>query len=212
VLSLGERLLSKRAGAALAGLILRVATVYVTERHEEAGRTLDLCFAFDALGDDLPELVQHTLRVADDSPVQSLFPQDDLVLLLEPPLKTTTPLHGLLQVVVNAMLYATSSGVEPEARAGAPRPAARARPRGGRVFTSENVFFLPGSIDISHVHKLEELSRVGEGREVLRRCMVRGHWRRAAKSWSDQRLRWIAPYWKGPDMAAVIERAYRMKS
>jgi hypothetical protein len=212
VLSLGERLLSKRAGSALAGLILRVATVYVTERHEEVGRTLDLCFAFDALGDDLPELVQHTLRVADDSPVQSLFPQDDLVLLLEPPLKTTTPLHGLLQVVVNAMLYATSSGVEPEVRAGAPRPAATARPRGGRVFTSENVFFLPGSIDISHLRKLEELSRVGEGREVLRRCMVRGHWRRAAKSWSDQRLRWIAPYWKGPDMAAVIERAYRLKS
>jgi hypothetical protein len=41
--------------------------------------------------------------------------------------------------------------------------------------------------------------------------MVRGHWRRAAKSWTDQRLRWIEPYWKGPDVAAIIERAYRLK-
>jgi hypothetical protein len=41
------------------GLILRVATVYVTARHDEAGRALDLSFAFDALDDDLPELVHH---------------------------------------------------------------------------------------------------------------------------------------------------------
>lgn len=211
VLSLGERLLSKRAGSPLAGLILRVATAYVTERHGEAGRTLDLCFAFDALGDDLPELVHHSLALADDTQVQGLFPPDDQVLLVEPQVKTTSPLHGLLQVVVNAMLYATSSGVEPEARPGAPRPAATARSKGSRVFTSEDVFYLPGAIDISQVRKLEELARVGEGREALRRCMVRGHWRRAAKNWSDQRLRWIAPYWKGPDMAAVIERAYRLK-
>jgi hypothetical protein len=33
----------------------------------------------------------------------------------------------------------------------------------------------------------------------------------AAKTWADQRLRWIEPYWKGPDMAAIIERAYRLK-
>lgn len=211
VLSLGERLLSKRAGAALAGLILRVTTVYVTERHGAAGRTLELCFAFDALGDDLPELVQHTLELADDMQVQSLFPQDDQVLLLDPPMKTTTPLHALLQVVINAMLYATSAGVVPEARAGSPRPAANARTKAGRPLTSESVFYLPGSIDIRQVRKLEELARLGEGREALRRCMVRGHWRRAAKNWNDQRLRWIAPYWKGPDLAVVIERAYRLK-
>jgi hypothetical protein len=38
-----------------------------------------------------------------------------------------------------------------------------------------------------------------------------GHWRRAARIWADQRLRWIEPYWKGPDMAAIIERAYRLE-
>jgi len=41
--------------------------------------------------------------------------------------------------------------------------------------------------------------------------MVRGHWRRPAKKWTDQRLRWIEPYWKGPEMAAVIEKAYRLR-
>jgi hypothetical protein len=41
--------------------------------------------------------------------------------------------------------------------------------------------------------------------------MVRGHWRRANPSWKEQALRWIEPYWKGPDMAATIERTYRLK-
>lgn len=212
VLSLGERLLSKRSGSPLAGLILRVATVYATERHGESGRELDLCFAFDALGDDLPELVHHTLALADNAQVQNLFPQDDELFLVEPPVRTTSPLHGLLQVVVNAMLYATSAGVEPEARVGAPTSAVSARSKARREFTSENVFYLPGTIDIKQVRMLRELARIGEGRDVLRRCMVRGHWRRPVKNWSDQRLRWIAPYWKGPDMAAVIERAYRLRS
>jgi hypothetical protein len=35
--------------------------------------------------------------------------------------------------------------------------------------------------------------------------------RRPQKGWADQKLRWIERYWKGPDMAAVIERAYRLK-
>jgi hypothetical protein len=45
----------------------------------------------------------------------------------------------------------------------------------------------------------------------MHRFMVRGHWRRAAVTWKDQRPRWIKPYWKGPEIAAVIERAYRLK-
>jgi len=41
--------------------------------------------------------------------------------------------------------------------------------------------------------------------------MVRGHWRRAAVHWTDQHMRWIQPYWKGPDMATIIERTYKLK-
>lgn len=76
VLSLGERLLSRRAGSPLAGLILRVLTAYVTEHRGDTGRTLELCLAFDALGDDLPELVSHTLVLEDDVSIQSRFPMD----------------------------------------------------------------------------------------------------------------------------------------
>ena len=79
------------------------------------------------------------------------------------------------------------------------------------VCSSDEVYFLPGTIDISRVRKLQEIERVPEGRELVRRHMVRGHWRRAQKAWADQRLRWIEPYWKGPDMAAIIEHAYRLK-
>lgn len=71
--------------------------------------------------------------------------------------------------------------------------------------------FLPGTIDIKQLRSYQALERLPDGRDILRRFMVRGHFRRAQKGWSDQRARWIAPYWKGPDMAAIIERAYRLK-
>ena len=48
------------------------------------------------------------------------------------------------------------------------------------------------------------------GRKLLHRFMVRGHWRRPAATWKEQRPRWIKPYWKGPDLAAVIERTYKL--
>ena len=79
------------------------------------------------------------------------------------------------------------------------------------VFSSENVYFLPGKIEISRVRHFQELERVETGRRILHRFMVRGHWRRPVANWTDQRMRWIEPYWKGPDIAAVIEREYRLK-
>jgi hypothetical protein len=109
------------------------------------------------------------------------------------------------------VLYATSAGVEAEprtdrkSRTGSPKGQAR------RVFTSEEVFYLPGPIEISNTKHLQELGRTVEGGKLLHRFMVRGHWRRPNPSWKDQRLRWIAPYWKGPDLAATIERTYRLK-
>jgi hypothetical protein len=118
------------------------------------------------------------------------------------------PVRGLLRTTINAILYATSSKVEAVPR----KPSGD----GGRssspvIFTSDEVYFLPGTIDITRVRRMQELERVPSGREVLKRFMVRGHWRRANKAWVDQRLRWVEPYWKGPDIAAVIERTYRLK-
>jgi hypothetical protein len=116
------------------------------------------------------------------------------------------PLRGLLHVTINAILYATSAGVAPEFRLGAvlPRDPFHKTPP---IFSSEAVYFLPGRIEISQVRKLQALERVGSGRQILHRFMVRGRWRRAAAVWKDQSVRWIKPYW-GPDMAAAVERAY----
>ena len=51
----------------------------------------------------------------------------------------------------------------------------------------------------------------GVRRKISARFMVRGHWRRANPSRTDQRQRWIEPYWKGPEIATVIEREYRLR-
>ena len=130
-----------------------------------------------------------------------------------PAVPDSNPLRGLFHVVFNAILYATSAGVDPQLRR-SPAAASGTGPRPKTetaVFSSENVYFLPGSIEITRVRKLQELERVSAGREILHRFMVRGHWRRAAPGWKDQRVRWIEPYWKGPDIAAVIERTYKLK-
>jgi hypothetical protein len=213
VLSMGERLLSRQPGDALAGQLLRVATVWVTEHPDEEKRRLELCFAFDALGVDLPSLVSRELLLADADPVQRQIEATGAsVARVEPPVPEARPLRGLLQVALNAILYATSAGVEPEIR---PAPAERAS--GARShdvpipFSSDKVYFLPGAIEISRVRRMQELERVPDGRPILRRFMVRGHWRRPARTWADQRMRWIQPYWKGPAMAAIIERTYKLK-
>lgn len=73
------------------------------------------------------------------------------------------------------------------------------------------MFHLPGKIDISQVRQLRSIQRGTSGRQIMKRFMVRGHWRKANPSWQDQRLRWIEPFWKGPDIAVVIEKEYRMK-
>ena len=97
------------------------------------------------------------------------------------------------------------------------KPVRRARPKTkvsskrAPEYTSEEVFHLPGHIDIQMVRNVTAIARAPSGRQILHRFMVRGHWRRPNPDWSDQRMRWIEPYWKGPDMAAVIERSYRLK-
>jgi hypothetical protein len=77
--------------------------------------------------------------------------------------------------------------------------------------TREEVLFLPGHIDIRQTRRLAEVEASPNGRELLHRFMVRGHWRRANPSWKDPRPRWIEPYWKGPDLATILERQYRLR-
>ena len=124
----------------------------------------------------------------------------------------------LVHLTVNAILYSTSRLLEPVTVSpeGWRRPGGRAGRHGpGRrstkTYSDEDVFHLPGTIDIGTLKRLRDLERTGDGRQVLRRFMVRGHWRRPGPTWKDQRLRWIEPYWKGPDMGMIIERDYRLR-
>ena len=213
VLSLAERLVARQRDCPLAGQYLRVATVFVTEYQTGEERTLQICFALDALGADLPHLVPHRLPVKEERKVESYLDAIAPHPPIEPVVPHANPLRGLLQVTINAILYATSAGVEPQARQAPAGATGRPQLRGGSpiTYSSDEVFFLPGAIEISKVRRLQELDRVPDGRTILRRFMVRGHWRRPAANWAEQRMRWIQPYWKGPDMAAVIERTYKLK-
>jgi hypothetical protein len=127
---------------------------------------------------------------------------------VDPVVRDASPERALLRLVLNAILYATSAGVAPEVRT---VPRKRSPRSSGSPPESDKVFFLPGKIDIRRVRQLQELQRAPNGGALFARFMVRGHWRRPAKNWTEQRLRWIEPYWKGPDMATVIEKAYRLR-
>lgn len=192
-LSFAERLIATRRDSPIAGHFARVVTVFVSH---ETSRSLGLRIAVDALGSDPPEVIEHVL------PLDGRIRGCDAG-------KIPPPLAGLVHVVVNALLYATSPGREAQRwRDPSDRQDAASASKEG--YSSDEVWFLPGAIKISQLRQLQELERVPSGRKLFHRHMVRGHWRRPPKSWKDQRLRWIEPYWKGPDLGAVIERAYAL--
>jgi hypothetical protein len=157
-------------------------------------------------------LLRHELVLEEDVPLQRCLDVVAPLPAIEAAPVDANPVRGLLTTIANAVLYATSANVEPVLRKPSDvggRPTGRPSP--AVALTSDEVYFLPGAIDITRVRHMQELERVPSGRAVLKRFMVRGHWRRANKGWVDQRLRWVEPYWKGPDIAAVIERTYRLK-
>jgi hypothetical protein len=187
--------------------MLKAATVYAVEERSAAGRNLQIGFELDAFGADPPYLVAYETPLTEEGQLKRFLNDLAPSVVTFPQVANANPLQGLFHVVFNAILYATSAGVEPQMRS---CPSARSK-KETVVFSSEDVFFLPGAIEITHVRKLQELERVSSGREILQRFMVRGHWRRASPGWKDQRIRWIEPYWKGPDIAAVIEKTYKLK-
>ena len=213
VLSLAERMLSADPKSPVSGHFLRVATVYLREERDVANRVIRVWFVFDALGADPPHLLAHEIQLDDDSLIRPLPENSGLPVVTGLDVPDANPLRALLHVVLNAVLYAASPGAERQHRknpSGVQSKKAKSEIR-APVFSSEDVFFLPGAIEISHLRNLQQLERLPSGRTILHRFMVRGHWRRAAPSWKDQRMRWIAPYWRGPDIAAVIERTYKLK-
>ena len=216
-LGIAERMVAGDEGAELRGRILHILTVYVTQlppEQEGGSRGLRLSFTADALGPEQPYLAVRDLPVQDDASLEDVirahFPEVQEAGV--DPFFTSPEMRALVHRVLNVMLYATSAGITPVERGGQ-RPAAR-RPLAGRpadAYSSDSVYFLPGFIDITELQRLRAVERSPSGGELLHRFMVRGHWRRASANWKDPAPRWIRPYWKGPDMAATIERAYRLK-
>lgn len=208
-LGLAERMLARHPDCRIRGHLLEVVTAYVTRVGEEGIRVALAC---DMLDPDWPYLVVRELEVrpADrlDAIVDSHFPGEARGDEEVPAIFRCTPLRELLRLVLNAILYTTSADAERETVA----PAERApSSEGPGPFTSETVFHLPGTIDIGALRELKRSVYGSTDRQQVSRCMVRGHWRRAAKGYKDQAPRWIGPHWRGPTVAAVVERQYRLQ-
>ncbi|WP_437787869.1 hypothetical protein [Sorangium sp. So ce1097] len=214
-LGLAERLLAEDPSARLRGRILSVLTVYVTATAGGAAPTdLRLAFAADARDGGWPELVVRNLSVRQDARIVDLLrtlspgdePGEEIETLIASP-----PLRALVGLVINAILYATSA--DADAVPGDPRgedaPPPRRR-RGGAIPPTNGIFRLPGKIDVTSLKQLKRVRRGASDVQAIRRCMVRGHWRRAGRSWKDASPRWIKPYWRGPSAAAIVEREYRL--
>lgn len=210
------------------GAAVQSFTVYVTRGEEGPdGVDVDFSFAADLGARQLPHLTVRTLHVRDGDDLDTLLESDSFraPAFYEGREALRTPeLTRLMQLVINSILYATSSQHEScvlssPARVALAKVKDLGRKRQGRAsgrlaalrqqYSSESVVRL-GMIPISSLRTLREAEDRAGGHELLRRFMVRGHWRRPPSTWDDQRLRWIAPYWKGPEMAALIERQYRM--
>jgi hypothetical protein len=211
-LGLAERLLARDRYCPIQGDLIRSATVYVVRERSELPCALHLGFLFDTGGDDWPYLLTRDLWIEPeeqlDALLESLPPGEEED--ARDPILTAPETRSLVHQVINAILYATSAGVEPVPK-GPPKPREPSAPRQARVHSGEEVFYLPGRIDITQVRRLQEVERSREGSSLMHRFMVRGHWRRPAANWKVQRPRWIEPYWKGPDLATVIEREYRLR-
>jgi hypothetical protein len=72
-LSLGERLLARTKDDPLRGQILRVLTVYVTEVRRGEDRVLEIAFALDALGADLPSLMRYHVAAGTEASVRAFL-------------------------------------------------------------------------------------------------------------------------------------------
>ncbi len=220
-LGLAERMDSRLPPEIRKGRILQVLTVYLTQTSGDEGdnepRLVDLTLVGDVLDGTRPTVVPCRLELKNDarldqilqtaSPGVAGLEEDDVVR----PLYESAPLKDLLALVINALLYATSKDAEAREVQPAPQRSTQKHERKAPIFTAETVFYLPGTIDIKLLEQVKKARRGGREHELTRRCMVRGHWRRAQQGWDDQRPRWVRPHWRGPSAAAIVERQYRLE-
>jgi hypothetical protein len=220
-LGLAERADARLPAEVRQGRMLQVLTVYVTQTHGEEGglgpRVLDLAMVGDVLDGTTPSVVPCRLELHDRKRVDRVIAEASAgVAELDEdegvrPVYESTPLRDLLGLVVNALLYATSKDAKVDEVKPGRSETRKKSEREVPILTAETVFYLPGTIDIRTLEQLKKARRGGREHTLTRRCMVRGHWRRAQPGWEDQRPRWITPHWRGPSAAAIVERQYRLE-
>ena len=224
-LALGEALANRDADSNIRGLPLRSMTVYVTRIPPDKGALgLHLSILLDADSGEWPWILTRDLDISNDDMLDEILESRFSDVTSIDPLFQSLELTQVVQLVVNAILYATSSPtwdviaspvkkLERRLQRGDAKQKSGTKARAEllrKQHTGDDVWHLPGKIPISHVRALREMQRGGHG-ELFARSMVRGHWRRAPETWTDRNPRWIMPYWKGPDLAAIVEREYRLK-
>lgn len=181
----------------------RTLTVYVYPSREEVSPGFEFVFLADAYDGEWPYMINRSVLTDGKRNLDEILdshPDDSSDEMFFAP-----AMGELLKLVTNAVLYTTSASYRQERRGAAPRGLT---PKHGTL-SGEEVYYLPGRIRIGATKEAERRS-AGSGTAVHTRFWVRGHWRRPNPAWQEQRVRWIEPYLKGPDAAAVIERAYEL--
>lgn len=219
-LGLAEAVARTDPTATVCGLPLRGLTVYATQLPITRGALgLHLAFLLDADTDSWPWLITRDLDIQADDMLEDIIESRFADAVNPDPVFRTPELRQLVQLVVNAILFAGSSPAwpvvgsapSPTAPAPASRPRRRRAPPAPPERSEEQVWHLPGKIPIRQVRALRQLQRDRDRGALFSRFMVRGHWRRAPGTWRDQAPRWIAPYWKGPPLGDIVERDYALK-
>jgi hypothetical protein len=222
-LAIGEALANRDDSSNVRGLALRSLTVYVTQIPAAQGALgVQLSFLLDANNASWPWILTRDLVVRPDDVldeiVESHFPDAHNA----DPVFASPEVRQLVELVINATLFATSSPAWPVI--GSPLRAAQQR-RGRRDpakqvqaarraevlrkdHSGEEVWHLPGKIPISQVRALRELQG-RDGGVLFARSMVRGHWRRAPETWRDRSARWIEP-WYAPGQCRSSPRRPRL--
>lgn len=216
-LALASALVKTDPGTELADARLKVLTVYALELPPaSASGGIRLVFCSDDLSGRWPHVATRDIPTADKRNL-------DEILDSHPSGTTSAFFHSaeikaLVHLAINAILYTTCSDFrfherKPPGTHQSTRPISRkerrAQQRSG--LSGETIFYLPGRIKIGSAQSTGASSSGVAEWKLSKRFWVRGHWRRPSPSWSDQRLRWIEPYLKGPEMTAVIEREYELK-
>ena len=201
-LGLAEAVARTDPTASVCGLPLRGLTVYATQLPTTRGALgLHLAFLLDADTDSWPWLITRDLDIRPDDTLDDIIESRFADAVNPDPVFRTPELRQLVQLVVNAILFAGSSPAWPVVGSAAStadtgpvnRPRRRRAPPTPRERSEEQIWHLPGKNPIRQVRALRRLQRDRDRGALFSRSMVRGHWRRAPDTWRDQAPRWIAP-------------------